>query len=192
MIIKLCLLFYEYFKIGLFAVGGGLATLPFIYNLYDVRPEWFNNDSSFIMDMVAVSESTPGALGVNMSTYTGFTVGGVLGGITTTLGLVAPSIIVIVIIAKFLEKFRDSPTVEKVFYGIRPASIGLVASAGYIVVTEALLNIEAFMANYNITELFRLKSIIFAAILFVAMNKLKTHPVWFILISAIVGNLVVF
>ena len=116
-------LFYEFFKIGLFAVGGGMATLPFLYNLAGTHPDWFN--TSQLMDMVAVSESTPGPMGVNMSTYVGFTTGGVFGGVCATLGLVIPSIIVILIVAKILNKVKDNPTVQKVIYGIRPASMGL-------------------------------------------------------------------
>lgn len=188
--IKFIVLFYEFFKIGLFAVGGGLATLPFLYNLCNIHPDWLNESS--LLDMVAISESTPGALGVNMATYVGYTIEQGLGAVIATLGLVAPSVIVIVIVAKFLNKFKDSPTVEKVFYGIRPASIGLVMAAGFLVIKEALLNIEIFTQTNAVTDLFKLKSIIFAVILFMAMNKLKTHPVWFILISAVVGNFIVF
>lgn len=192
MIAKLLILFYEFFKVGLFAVGGGLATLPFLYNLCSIHPDWFINGRQSLLDMVAVSESTPGALGVNMATYAGFTIEKIPGAIIATLGLVAPSVIIIVIIAKFLTKFKDNPTVDKVFYGIRPASIGLVAAAGYIVLQEALLNIDSFMTDYNITDLFRIKSVIFAVVLFIGMRKIKIHPVWFILISAIVGNIIVF
>lgn len=189
MIIKLLILFFEFFKIGLFAVGGGLATLPFLYNLCNIHPDWLNQSS--LLDMVAISESTPGALGVNMATYVGFTIEGAVGSIISTLGLVAPSIIVIVLVAKFLSKFKDNPTVEKVFYGIRPASIGLVMAAGFLVIKEALLNISA-ITNGNFMDLFKIKSIIFAVILYIAMTKIKAHPIWFILIAAIVGNLIVF
>lgn len=189
MIVKLILLIYEFFKVGLFAVGGGLATLPFLYNLCNIHPDWLNRSS--LLDMVAISESTPGALGVNMATYVGYTIEKVPGAILATLGLVAPSIIVIVLVAKFLNKFNDNPIVQKVFYGIRPASIGLVMAAGYLVIEEALLNIGA-LDEGNVIGIFKPKSIIFAVILYIAMTKFKIHPIWFILISAVVGNLVVF
>lgn len=189
MIIKFLLLFYEFFKVGLFAVGGGLATLPFLYNLCNIHPDWLNRSS--LLDMVAISESTPGALGVNMATYVGFTIEKMPGAIIATMGLVTPSIIIIVLVAKFLNKFKDNPTVEKVFYGIRPASIGLVMAAGFIVIKEALLNVEA-LSGGNIIDLFKMKSIIFAVILYIGMTKFKLHPIWFILISAVVGNLIVF
>ena len=132
------LLFYEYFKTGLFAVGGGMATLPFLYDMSARHPDWFT--TSQIADMLAVSESTPGPIGVNMATFVGFQVGGVLGAVVATIGLVAPSIIVILIIAAFLRSFRDSKIVQSVFYGLRPASAAMVAAAGLSVAAVALLN----------------------------------------------------
>ena len=106
------LLFYEFFKTGLFAVGGGLATLPFLYD-----PEWFT--MSQLADMLAVSESTPGPLGVNMATYVGYLTAGIPGAVAATMGLVAPSVIVILIVAAFLKRFRESRLVNNVFYGLR-------------------------------------------------------------------------
>ena len=121
----LCL-FWEFFKIGLFAVGGGMATIPFLYDLSD-RTGWFTYTQ--LADMIAISESTPGPIGVNMATYVGYEMSGVLGSISTTLGFVAPSIIIIVIVSIFLQKFRNNRYVESAFYGLRPASSGLIASA---------------------------------------------------------------
>ena len=132
------LLFYEYFKTGLFAIGGGMATLPFLYDMSARHPDWFT--TAQIADMLAVSESTPGPIGVNMATYVGFQVGGVLGAVIATIGLITPSIIVILIIAAFLRSFRDSRIVQSVFYGLRPASAAMVAAAGLSVAAVALLN----------------------------------------------------
>ena len=132
------LLFYEFFKTGLFAVGGGMATLPFLYDMSARHPDWFS--ASQIADMVAVSESTPGPIGVNMATYVGFQVGSVPGAVVATIGLVTPSIIVILIIAAFLRSFRDSKLVNSVFYGLRPASAAMVAAAGLSVAGVALLH----------------------------------------------------
>lgn len=183
-------LFYEFFKIGLFAVGGGMATLPFLYNLAGTHPDWFN--TSQLMDMVAVSESTPGPMGVNMSTYVGFTTGGIFGGICATLGLVIPSIIVILIVAKILNKAKDNPTVQKVIYGIRPASMGLIAGAAVLVMKEALINIDLFKQTGNITDLFEIKSIIFAVILYILMVKYKKHPIMYVVFSAVIGCIIKF
>ena len=119
----LLLAFYEFFKTGLFALGGGLATIPFLTEMMN-KYHWFTAD--MLTDMIAVSESTPGAIGINMATYTGYHINGVLGGIVATLGLVAPSIIVICIVAQFLKKFKDSELVKSVFYGIRPAVTALI------------------------------------------------------------------
>ena len=129
-------LFWEFFKIGLFAVGGGMATIPFLYDLSD-RTGWFTYTQ--LADMIAISESTPGPIGVNMATYVGYEMSGVLGSISTTLGFVAPSIIIIVIVSIFLQKFRNNRYVESAFYGLRPASSGLIASAALSVAIVALL-----------------------------------------------------
>ena len=130
-------LFWEFFKIGLFAVGGGMATIPFLYDLSD-RTGWFTYTQ--LADMIAISESTPGPIGVNMATYVGYEMSGVLGSISTTLGFVAPSIIIIVIVSIFLQKFRNNRYVESAFYGLRPASSGLIASAALSVAIVALLD----------------------------------------------------
>jgi len=179
-------LFYEFFKIGLFAIGGGMATLPFLYNLAGTHPDWFN--TSQLMDMVAVSESTPGPMGVNMSTYVGF----IFGGVCATLGLVIPSIIVILIVAKILNKVKDNPTVQKVIYGIRPASMGLIAGAAVLVMKEALINVDLFKQTGNITDLFEIKSIIFAVILYILMVKYKKHPIIYVAFSAVIGCIIKF
>ena len=119
-------LFFEFFKVGLFSVGGGLATIPFLTDLGQ-RTGWFT--SGQLADMIAISESTPGPLGVNMSTYVGFNTAGLLGGIVSTLGLVTPSILVILLIARILKQFRQSRVVNAIFYGLRAASVALIAVA---------------------------------------------------------------
>ena len=119
-------LFWEFFKTGLFSVGGGLATLPFIYDMSD-RTGWFTYQQ--IADMVAVSESTPGPIGVNTATYVGYVTAGVPGALIATLGLVTPAVICILIIASCLKKFRENRFVDHAFYGLRPASAGLIAAA---------------------------------------------------------------
>ena len=120
-------LFYEFFKTGLFSVGGGMATIPFLQHMGETTG-WFTNQD--LTTMIAVSESTPGPLGVNMATYVGYHCAGIVGAVVATLGLVAPSILVILIIAKFLQKFRHSKVVEAVFSGLRPASTALIVVAG--------------------------------------------------------------
>lgn len=177
-------LFWEFFKTGLFAVGGGLATLPFLYDISE-RTGWFS--PAEIADLLAVSESTPGAIGINMSTYAGVHTSGVIGGIVATMGLICPSIIVIIIISNVLKKFQDSKLVQKIFYGLRPASLGLIGAAGLGVAKIALLNTDAFQENGLLSQLFDWKCIILAVVIFLVYRKLKHSPIFYILAAAAVG-----
>ena len=177
-------LFLEFFKTGLFSVGGGLATLPFLYEISD-STGWYTHAD--IADMIAISESTPGAIGINMSTYAGFHTAGYPGGIIASLGLAVPSFMVIMIVARFLAKFRDNKYVNAAFYGLRPASIAMISAAGLNVVKIAIINIPAFTESYDISKLFIWKGLILAVVIFVARKKLKLHPIIFIAASAVIG-----
>ena len=181
-------LFFEFFKVGLFAVGGGMATLPFLYDI-STRTGWFTH--AMLADMVAVSESTPGPIGVNMATYVGYVTAGIPGAVTATLGLVTPSVIIILLIARALKAFRENPLVEAGFYGLRPCSVGLIAAAGMLVVKLALFNPALYAASGKLLDLFNWKAILLAAVLLVCtryVKKLKgLHPILFILVSAVVG-----
>ena len=177
-------LMLEFFKTGLFSVGGGLATLPFLYEMSD-NTGWFSHAD--IADMIAISESTPGAIGINMSTYAGYKTAGILGGILASLALAAPSVIIILIIAKFLKKFRENPHVEGAFYGLRPASIAMITAAGLNVAKVTLIDLSAYEASGNIGDLFVVKAIILAVLIFVGQKKLKWSPIVFLAISAVVG-----
>ena len=183
-------LFWEYFKTGLFAVGGGMATIPFLYNMSD-KTGWFTHQD--LANMIAVGESTPGPIGVNMATYVGYVTGMAQGGtgsairgaVTATFGLVLPSLVVILIVAAMLKRFKDSPLVQKAFYGLRPASTGLIAAAGISVAVSNLFGSEAFRINW--------KGIVLAVVLWILTNKVKKtkklHPIVFIGASALVGIL---
>lgn len=181
-------LFWEFFKTGLFSVGGGLATLPFIYDMSD-KTGWFTYQQ--IADMVAVAESTPGPIGINMATYVGYTTGGVLGSLIATLGIVTPAIVIILIIATCLRKFRDSKLVNNAFYGLRPASTALIAAAGLSVVLISLVDTAAYQATGALGDLFCWKAIALAAVIWVLTNVVKPtkklHPIVFIAGSAVVG-----
>ena len=148
-------------------MGGGLATIPFLSDM-GARTGWFA--SSELTNMIAVSEATPGPLGVNMATYVGFHVGGVPGGIIATLGLVSPAIAVIAIIAGFLKKFRESRTVDAVFYGLRPASTALIAAALVQVCAAALLlPVQAGAAAPPAVQRIYWPAVLLAAIVFVCL-----------------------
>lgn len=184
-------LFFEFFKVGLFSVGGGLATIPFLTDL-GLRTGWFT--SGQLADMIAIAESTPGPLGVNMATYVGFTSFGVLGGVVATLGLVCPSIIVIMIIARFLQRFRQSKVVDGVFYGLRAASVALITAAMLQVARIALMFHEYLDPVRGVTriQLFYWPAILLAAVIFVVSRYTrlkKFHPICFIAFAAVVGIL---
>ncbi len=180
-------LLYEFFKTGLFSVGGGLATLPFLYEMSTKHPDWFT--SADIADMIAISESTPGAIGINMSTYAGFKTAGIPGGILASLALALPSVIIILIIARFLAKFRDSKLVKGAFYGLRPASIAMISAAGLNVAKIALVNMDALTSAAGLGEFFIWKALILAVLIFIGLRKLKWSPIIFIALSALVGIL---
>ncbi|MBS1419515.1 MAG: chromate transporter [Firmicutes bacterium] len=182
-------LFYEFFKTGLFAVGGGMATLPFLYSMSDKYPAWFSHAQ--LADMIAVSESTPGPIGVNMATYVGFTTAGIPGAVAATLGLVTPSVIIILLIARVLQAFRQNKYVDAAFYGLRPCSVGLIAAAGLLVVKIALFDFDLFARTGVPADLFKFKALALAAVLLVLTRFVKgtkkLHPVVFILFSALAG-----
>lgn len=178
-------LFFEFAKTGLFSVGGGMATLPFLYNMA-ASTGWFTETD--VANMIAVSESTPGALGVNMATYAGYITAGIPGALAATIGLITPSIIIILIIARVLNRFRSSPLVQKMFYGLRPASVALVAAAGIKVAQISMISPAAFQASGKVGNFFVWPAILLGAVIFIAQRKFKKiHPIFFILFAGIVG-----
>lgn len=191
----LCRLFWEFCKTGLFAIGGGMATVPFLREIAD-KTGWFT--AGQLADMIAVSESTPGPLGVNMATYVGYTVGlsqlgspwmGIVGAVTATLGLIFPSIVIVLCISFFLKRFRTSTLVDAALYGLRPASVALISAAGVEIVLFAILRVDSI---YQIgAAQLSWKSVALAAGVYAGTNLIPTlkklHPIWFILLSAIVG-----
>lgn len=188
-------LFWGFFKTGLFAIGGGMATIPFLYDMSD-KTGWFSHTD--LANMIAVGESTPGPIGVNMATYVGFITGmqqggiltAILGAVIATVGLVTPSVIVILIVAAILKSFRDNRYVNSAFYGLRPASTGLIAAAGFSVVASTLF-FSSVWSEGNYLGAFNWKGIVLAAALWVLTNVVKKtkkwHPIVFIGVSALVG-----
>lgn len=181
-------LFWEFFKTGLFAIGGGQATLPFLQKM-GLATGWFSMGE--LANMVAVSESTPGPIGINMATYVGFTTASLPGAMIATLGLVTPSILIILIIAVLLKSFRDNFYVNSAFYGLRAASSGLIAAALWSLLSIAVLNIDLFRATGVFTDLVSRKALILAAVLLFLTRWCKPtkdlHPILFIAFSAVVG-----
>lgn len=179
------LMCFEFFKTGLFAVGGGLATIPFLQEI-SVKYGWYSLKD--LTTMIAVSESTPGPMGINMATYVGNKMFGFWGGVAATLSLVAPSIIVILIIARVLEKFRESKAVKGIFAGLRPAVAGFILSAVLGIYLTALFHVDAFQSSGNVSALFNWTAILLFAVLLAFYRwKPKTHPIWIILMAAAAG-----
>ena len=177
-------LFYTFFKIGLFAIGGGLATLPFLQELAETKP-WFS--TQMLANMVAVSESTPGPIGINMSTYAGFHAAGILGGIISTLSLVLPSIIICVLIAKVLDRFNDNKYVQAVFSVLRPIVVGLIAAAAYQIFKISILRTDLYQETGLLGSLLDWKAMLLFVGLFILVMKWKKHPIVFVAIGAVAG-----
>ena len=183
----LLLLFYEFFKAGLFAVGGGLATLPFVLKMMDKYPAWFGTLQ--LADITAIAESTPGPVGVNAATYAGYSAAGVPGAIVASFGVVLPSFIIISLIADLLQKYRQSKLVNDAFTGLRPAVSGLIAAAAYSVLKGALLRGDVAngllaAVDWRCVALF---SVLFACTQIKRLSKI--HPIFYILAGAGMGLL---
>lgn len=176
------IMFFEFFKIGLFSVGGGLATLPFLFEMAE-KYSWLITEE--LTNMIAVSESTPGPIGVNIATYVGYTAGGVGAGIMATLSLILPSIIVILIVSAILEKFKENKLVKNLFYGLRAAVVGLLFLSVLTIFGQNFLTGE--MGGLIGMVDFR-KVLLFAVLLFMVF-KLKKHPLLYLVIGAAVGIL---
>ena len=175
-------LFYEFFKTGLFAVGGGMATIPFLYELSD-KTGWFTHQD--LANMIAVGESTPGPIGVNMATYVGYSSFGVIGGLLATLFLVLPSLIVIMIVAKAMDKYQKNPLVQNMFAFMRPAVTGLIAAAGFAVLKIALFRqADTFLASISWIAVI-LYALLVALLHFKPLKKI--HPIAFIAAGAVIG-----
>ena len=174
----------EFFKTGLFAVGGGLATLPFLTQMQE-KYGWFTAEE--LANMIAVGESTPGPIGVNMATYVGFSTAGILGGLFATLGLVLPSLIIILLVAKAMDKYQQSPLVQNMFAFMRPAVAGLIAAAGFSVLKIALLH----QADTFLSSISWIAVALYAALVFLVHWKplKKLHPIVFIAMGAVAGIL---
>jgi chromate transporter len=174
------IIYFEFFKMGLFTFGGGLATLPFLFEMAD-KYDWLNRE--MIANFLAIGQSSPGAIGVNIAAMTGFQYGGVFSGIIAALGLVSPAVIVISIVTKVLQSFKENKIVISIFSSLRPAAAGLLAAAFLVVSKIAFYNSD-FSIWY---EIIRFKEFILFSILFIFIMKLKKHPILYIAAGAAAG-----
>lgn len=183
----LLLLFFEFFQAGLFAVGGGLATLPFLQKMIERYPDWFG--TLRLADITAIAESTPGPIGVNAATFAGYSVAGIPGALVATFALVLPSFIIVSLIARALQKYRDSKLVCDTFSGLRPAVAGLIAAACWSVMQSALLT---GVTDGGLFQMIDWRNIVLFVVLFALLmtpRVKKIHPIFFILAGAATGVL---
>ena len=173
-------LFLEYFYAGLFSVGGGLATIPFLQDM-GARTGWFTSQE--LANMIAVSEATPGPMGVNMATYVGYHMGGVAGAAVATLALIMPAVIISLLICKAIATWRNNQYVEMVFTGLRPAVAGLLAAISITLISLALFGTEHFTPGLPLN----LKALIFLLVVTPAVFYFNKHPIIFIALGAVVG-----
>ncbi|MCB6982241.1 chromate transporter [Peptostreptococcus anaerobius] len=175
------LLVYYFFTTGLFSIGGGLATLPFLYDIGQ-KTGWYT--AMDVANMVAIAQSTPGPTGINMATYVGFKQFGILGAFIGPISIVAPSLIIIIIVSKILNKFKESKLVKDVFYGIRPASTGLILAAAFSVIQISLINMKS---DSGFVGYFRWPALGLAALVFALYKWKKPHPIVLIILSGLLG-----
>jgi chromate transporter len=171
------LLFWEFLKTGLFTVGGGLAAMPFLYDMADRYP-WF--DRELLVDMIAVSESTPGPIGINMATYAGFVTAGIPGGLIASAALILPSIFIMAWLVKVMDKFKENKYVQSAFYGLRPAVTALIASAGIGVAAITFMNADFALFDWR-------QVILFALLLAAIRLYKKMQPVYVIAAAGVAG-----
>ncbi len=181
------ILFWEFFKTGLLAVGGGLATLPFVYDIA-ARYDWITAQD--VTDMIAIAESTPGPIGINVATYAGFHAAGLPGALIATLSLVLPSIVIIMAISRFLAVWQEHRLVKAAFWTLKPAALGLIGAAFFTVVTQVFWIADVTDAPAGLAGLskrVRWQEALLFVILFPAIRRLKWHPVIWVLIAAGIG-----
>ena len=188
---SLFFLYIEYFKIGIFALGGGYATLPFLFEMannsftFIQKTDWLFTEQ--ITNFIAIAQCSPGAIGVNVAAQIGYVYGGIAGGILAVLGLISPAIIIISIIAGTLESIKKNKYVIRIFSALRPAAAGLLAAAGWGLFQITFYNTSAQIPGTVWYEALNWKECLISLVLFILIIKLKWHPIIFIGIGAVSG-----
>ena len=177
---------FEYFKIGCVAIGGGYTVIPFLYYLVD-KYKWF--EVSEITQMIAVSNLTPGPIGINMATFVGIKVGGVLSAALVTVSFMIPSFFIICLLAKFLKNSGENKCINIILYVLRPAAVALIAVAGLKIMSVTVFNVSKFFKTHNFTDLISIKAFILLLIFSLAGIKLKKNPMLLIVAAIVIGFL---
>ena len=181
---NILLLAIEYFKIGCIAIGGGYTVIPFLYYFVE-KYHWYTAND--ITQVIAISNLTPGPIGINMATYIGLKVGGIFGATMVTIAFILPSFIILCIVAKFLKKNKDNPYICNLLYGLRPAALALLTVAVLKLLNATVLTYEKYNINKNFYDLISVKSIFFLIIFMIIGLKLKKQPMWLIIIALMLG-----
>jgi chromate transporter len=195
--VNLLLLYLEFFKVGVFSVGGGLATLPFLFLMAQDRfsfvqqTGWLSAEQ--VSNFLAIAQCAPGAVGINVAAQTGFLYGGIAGGIMAVLGLISPAFIVIAIVSRILQSFKENKMAVAVFSGLRPAATGLLCAAGWGVWRLAMYNSDGTVWH----EIIRWREGLICALVFLLIVKLRnfkwiSHPIVYIALGAVAGVLLRF
>src|SRR6056297_79605 len=163
-------LFYSFLKIGIFSFGGGYCMLPLIQNEIITKNNWINIET--FIDIIATSQMTPGPIAINSATFIGFQLGGFMGSAINTFGVILFPAIIVMILFNYVEKFKDSKLINNIFFGLRPALVGLILASAFTVGRTAIFNVE---------------TLLIALVIFVVINKTKTHPILAIVLSGVLG-----
>lgn len=182
--INYLLLMYEFIKVGLFSVGGGYATLPFLYHIAEVY-NWYS--AKELVDMLAVSSITPGPVGINVATFAGFKTGGLLGALIATASVMLPSYLLVIVIYKLLNRFNENFYVQAVLYAVKPAGCALIAAVAVRLFRDYILrNVDVFNI-YDITAFVDIKALLLLVGLFVMSIKIKKDPLVYLGVAALFG-----
>ena len=177
-------LFLTFLEIGAVSFGGGYGMISLIREAV-LSNHWLTE--SELINFIAVSESTPGPLGVNMATYAGYHAYGVLGGVVATLALILPSLIIIILVAKILEKFKENRLVKDTFATLRPCVTAMIAAACWQVMEKALFTVDAFLVTMNPADLINYKAMCLFILCYWLMRRYKKHPILYIAGAAVCG-----
>lgn len=179
-------MFLAFFRVGMFTIGGGLVAIP-IMQEYAVRYGWIGEEA--FIDMIAVSQSTPGPIGINLATYVGSVQYGLLGSVVVTLGMVLPSFLIISIVSRFLLHFNENRWVKSALVHIRPVVVGVILTAAFFIARVAVVDVGAYRASGDISDLADVRNIVLFLFFFLVMFKVKFHPVVFVAIGGTLGLL---
>lgn len=182
---NLFIILYEFTKIGLFAVGGGYATLPFLYHLIEKYHLFNPND---LTQMLAISSIMPGPIGINLAAQTGFKVAAFAGAIMAIVGIMIPSLIFVLIVSKILKEFEGNIVVKSVFYVLKPTCCGMVAAIGLKLLKDVIFVGEI---SFSLLSIDWFALVLFSSLLILSFKK-QFSPIFYLGVSALIGVLVYF